>query len=508
MGKYDADLAKYIPGLMDLAIQGMLDDIDTREKVAHPSYKDKEQLDFQILLTDNYYVNPANIHICFPIKIKKKSNNNSDFDDDMITVNNFFANCVKEISITKYGSDRELPPTFSPWEVYQYSDQMLKHLPADDLKTIQKTFLFSKKPVCYANTAYERRNFNSKNLTTTGLNAAEITELKKNHAKDLNIDDRIDLFHDQISEEYIYRIPLRYLSDIGRINFLTKIDYRIKLFLETDMGKFFESRKVLASTTTAAPSADIEMIFTRAPFVQYEQILLDENFRQHLETIMVSKKIIRMGAQKTPIQKTYEIKEGSDSLNVEFLGANKQFDWIEISIVPDKSDKHTTIYDSYNREMAAQLIKTLQLSNFTEIYSLTNKKKYNIDNLTQKHLLYKQFVAWNCNGSSVVLLTDYMDNPIFRELPGKEEHFSLKSDEKVYLDLRATSGYNKEAEKLERNDSKINLQITIKKAAKFNLRVRIWAYSLSEYLYVLSKSGLTLKHRTYAINQSDEDFLE
>ena len=40
------------------------------------------------------------------------------------------------------------------------------------------------------------------------------------------------------------------------------------------------------------------------------------------------------------------------------------------------------------------------------------------------------------------------------------------------------------------------------------MRVRIWAYSLSEYLYVLSKSGLTLKHRTYAINQSDDDFLE
>ena len=71
MGKYDADLAKYIPGLLDLAIQGMLDDIDTREKVAHPSYKDKEQLDFQILLTENYYFNPSNIHICFPIKIKK-----------------------------------------------------------------------------------------------------------------------------------------------------------------------------------------------------------------------------------------------------------------------------------------------------------------------------------------------------------------------------------------------------------------------------------------------------
>ena len=63
MGKYDADLAKYIPGLIDLAIQGMLDDIATREKVVHPSYKDMEQLHFQILLTENNYVNPNRIHL-------------------------------------------------------------------------------------------------------------------------------------------------------------------------------------------------------------------------------------------------------------------------------------------------------------------------------------------------------------------------------------------------------------------------------------------------------------
>ena len=36
-----------------------------------------------------------------------------------------------------------------------------------------------------------------------------------------------------------------------------------------------------------------------------------------------------MGAQKTPLQKTYEISKGTDSLNVEFLGSNKKFDWIE-----------------------------------------------------------------------------------------------------------------------------------------------------------------------------------
>ena len=114
------------------------------------------------------------------------------------------------------------------------------------------------------------------------------------------------------------------------------------------------------------------------------------------------------------------------------------------------------------------MIKTLQLSNFTEIYNLTNEKKYSIDNLTQKYLLYKQFVAWNCNGSSVVSLTEYMDNPIFQELPDEESYYSLKSDEKVYLDLRASSGYVREAEKLERNDSKINLQIILKKQLLLN----------------------------------------
>ena len=88
-----------------------------------------------------------------------------------------------------------------------------------------------------------------------------------------------------------------------------------------------------------------------------------------------------------------------------------------------------------------------------------------------------------------------MDNPIYQELPNENTYYSAKSNEKIYLDLRASSGYVKEAEKLERNDSKINLQITLKDVADFNLRVRIWAYSLSEYLYVLSKSRLTLKDR-------------
>ena len=46
MERYDEDIAKYIPGLLELKFQVMLEDIDTRENIAHPSYTDMQQLDF------------------------------------------------------------------------------------------------------------------------------------------------------------------------------------------------------------------------------------------------------------------------------------------------------------------------------------------------------------------------------------------------------------------------------------------------------------------------------
>ena len=58
---------------------------------------------------------------------------------------------------------------------------------------------------------------------------------------------------------------------------------------------------------------------------------------------MVSTKILRMGAQKTPIQKNYETNVVQDSLDIEFLGANRQFDWIELSLVYNKSNKYTSV---------------------------------------------------------------------------------------------------------------------------------------------------------------------
>ena len=180
--------------------------------------------------------------------------------------------------------------------------------------------------------------------------------------------------------------------------------------------------------------------------------------------------------KKHQFKKTYEINIGQDSIHIDFLGANRQFDWLEMSLVFDKSNKHTTIYDSYNVELATKYIKSVKLSNFTKIYSLTNEKKYDMVNLTQKHQLYKQFIPWACDSCSIAPLTDYINNPIYQELIGKDQYDRNTSNKRLYLDLRARSGYTNEAETLERNDSKINLGIVLKNVSTKKVRLRIWAH--------------------------------
>ena len=134
------------------------------------------------------------------------------------------------------------------------------------------------------------------------------------------VKNQIIKFYHRLSDKELYGVRLKYFTDIGKVNLPVKIDFRFKLHLETEMKKLFESRKVI--NVSATVDSDAKITFTKAPFIQYEQLLLDKNFRQYLETIMVSKKILRMGNQKSPKQKTYKINVGADTIEIDFLGSN------------------------------------------------------------------------------------------------------------------------------------------------------------------------------------------
>ena len=138
---------------------------------------------------------------------------------------------------------------------------------------------------------------------------------------DANFRDRETKFRNQLKNKYVYRIPLKYICYIGKINFSTKIGMKIRLTLETDIKKLFESDKDLSGAVKTGKSAtdpedfnadaspstipDAQIVLLKAPKIQYEKLTLDTNFRQYLETIFFSFKVLPMGVQKTPYQKSY-----------------------------------------------------------------------------------------------------------------------------------------------------------------------------------------------------------
>ena len=111
---------------------------------------------------------------------------------------------------------------------------------------------------------------------------------KKKQVTGENIDERIEKFGVQIDDKYVYRIPFKYFCDLGKINFPTKIDLKIRCTLETEMKKLFESKKMLKqlkigatagltnandySPTTSLGAPDVQIIFLKVPFIQYEQV--------------------------------------------------------------------------------------------------------------------------------------------------------------------------------------------------------------------------------------------
>ena len=137
------------------------------------------------------------------------------------------------------------------------------------------------------------------------------------------------------------------------------------------------------------------------------------------------------------------------------------------------------------------------------MYSATNMMKFDISNETQKHLLWKQYVPWHCNGYITAPTSDYINNPVFLELLLESDYFGAKSDEKIYIDLRDSLGHTDEIEKPSRNYSKLSITIELRNPLAKNMRLRVWGYANGEYLYVSTDGSLTLKYKTYIIKSLD-----
>ena len=342
---------------------------------------------------------------------------------------------------------------------------------------------------------------------------SHIAAAARNSNTDDNLEDRISKFNDEnaLSQTNIYRIPLKYLVDLGLVNLPTEFDVKFIFNLEKNTSKLFESKKKIANLTTGtavplptdAPDADVH--YYDAPYLQYEQIKLSDTFDKYVSKALRSKRSLRTGIKPTPFKKTFEINTGSQSHIVDFKGANKQFSFIEISLVYDKSKQRQSVYDSYNAELTATAIASVQLEHLNNKYGEINKKYYLTDE-HDRYIMHRNFVAWATKkGSSVGPLTQYKDDHIYKELIKYSKYYkATDSDEKLYVDLRRGRGYTSELEKVVRNDSSLTLTITLRYAATKTLRLRVVGYYQGEYLYSMTNLGLLLSYKDYGIVTQNE----
>ena len=194
-------LIRYIPGLAKPIYQGQISGTLGKKAYTDDTYKDLKITTFKIQLSVNQYMNFHNVHLVFPLKIKKKTNVVNNIDDDEITVNNFFAHWIKEIDIKRYDDDIPVLPLTNTIEVYKYSNAMLKHVPDDALEVLRYDLLYSKKKVELP-ADEDKQDYR----TSAGGNNGRRT--------DDNLEDRIDKFQDQIQKTRYYRIPMKYrISD-------------------------------------------------------------------------------------------------------------------------------------------------------------------------------------------------------------------------------------------------------------------------------------------------------
>ena len=484
-GEAEGPLLRYLPGLAKPLYQGQIKGTIEKRAYADDTYKDLKTAEFNIQLSSNQYMNFHNVHLVFPMKIKKSSNVANNLAATEITVNNFFAHWIKEIDIKRLGDDTPILPTTNTVEIYKYSDAILKHIPKNALAVIQNDLLYSKKKVKLPD-GEDRR----KKHTPQNGDADERT--------DDNIDDRIQKFRTQLQNNYYYRIPLKYICDIGYVNTPIKFNTKWRLTFETNMSRLFESKTNLAAGAAYPDNVDAKIILDSAPYLLFHQFSLEDTYRAYFEGAMISNQILRTGLKFSPYQKSYELVTGAQSKTFTFTNAFKQFAFLEFSLVFDKSDQHLNIYDSYNAECAAKSIKYIKLQNASNTYSEFNTIKFNLEDEEDRFVLYNAFVAWITKGSSIVPESDYLYNEVRQELPNRNTYFT-DSDEKVYIDIRRSKGYTGEFERVNRDDSDLVVTIDLKNAAAKKMRLYVTGYYQGEYMYMLTKDGLVMNHKEYSI---------
>ena len=95
-GIMEFDLIRYLPGMAKISRQGQICNIQPQRVYASPNWYDLRTFEFNVMLNCRYSNKFYNMHLNIALQTKKQNKNTANnIEDNLMTVNNFFAIFIK-----------------------------------------------------------------------------------------------------------------------------------------------------------------------------------------------------------------------------------------------------------------------------------------------------------------------------------------------------------------------------------------------------------------------------
>ena len=98
---------------------------------------------------------------------------------------------------------------------------------------------------------------------------------------------------------------------------------------------------------------------------------------------------------------------------------------------------------------------------------------------------------------------DFSLNKECRQAAQRHEFFTNQESERIYIDMRNTLGFTGQKDPMKRDDSAINVKITLRSAAARNLKVIISGQEYGQFLYERGNKGTIMSMYEYKVTSEE-----
>ena len=458
-------VSEYLPGFMTPKFQGLVSKVISQKVYASNPYANKNELTFEIVPPQSTYYNPYTIKLYFPLQIRNAALT-GDLADSTVAVDAFISKLIKDINIVKNKTEENISPQQS-LSVAEYCDLKLDTFDEDHYYLAQQVLHSSRLKTKVGRRAH----------ILGGNTAATIAA-----RTDANLTYRIANYRATQNTNRVYIVSLSLLDNFFSINDFIGLPITIRMTLEPNMKKLFETNAV-GNVNDNVGGYNI----TAPPYLAVDYFSATPLYKTTFSKMYNSSKVYDFNITEHYTKKLYTMGVGEQEVTCDFIGLPNQYNWIKITLLNRSNHVHASVYDSYGGDYASKEIEKITLSN----YSVGESFETKIIDLTdyfERHEAYQAFLAYTCSGSSILGPVEYKDSALILHQPSENKYFT-QSGYPVYIDLRKSKGYTSLDERADRSDEQLRLRIRLKNPSTEHLVLKIFGIGLGQYKQRIKVDG-------------------